>query len=151
MVLPQSYHNHYTLPLHRLLPHSLPQALLSFPKPSFNMADEKSEKAPPPMEVDEENGTTRELDPTLVKHAQDADEALAVFQDLHGEVITLDESTNKRILRTIDWHIMPVMCLVYGMNFLDSLWFPRQLSKLYSNDSQRQPCLMPVSWGSKRT
>lgn len=84
------------------------------------MADEKSEKSPPPMTVDEETGTTKVIDPTIAKHATDADEALAVFEDLHGEVITLDEETNKRILRTIDWHIMPIMCLVYGMNFLDS-------------------------------
>ncbi|RAH51868.1 MFS allantoate transporter [Aspergillus piperis CBS 112811] len=83
------------------------------------MADEKTEKSPPPMTVDEETGTTEKIDPTIAEHAKDADEALAVFEDLHGEVITLDEETNKRILRIIDWHIMPIMCLVYGMNFLD--------------------------------
>lgn len=84
------------------------------------MADEKTEKSPPPMTVDEETGTTEKIDPTIAEHAKDADEALAVFEDLHGEVITLDEETNKRLLRIIDWHIMPIMCLVYGMNFLDS-------------------------------
>jgi ACS family allantoate permease-like MFS transporter len=62
----------------------------------------------------------KNVDPTLVKHANDADEAMKVFEQLQGEAIELDEATNRRLLRKIDWHIMPVMCCVYGMNFLDS-------------------------------
>ncbi|KAJ5984599.1 MFS allantoate transporter [Penicillium waksmanii] len=61
----------------------------------------------------------KNVDPTLVKHANDADEAMKVFEHMQGEAIELDEATNRRLLRKIDWHIMPVMCCVYGMNFLD--------------------------------
>lgn len=64
--------------------------------------------------------TSKHVDSTLEKHAHDADEAMKAFEDLHGETIELDESTNRRLLRTIDWHMMPVMCCVYGMNYLDS-------------------------------
>ncbi|RAL15091.1 allantoate permease family MFS transporter [Aspergillus homomorphus CBS 101889] len=80
------------------------------------MVDEKS---PSHTMVDEKKDNTKAVDPVLLQHAQDADEALAAFQNLQGEVIELDEATNKRLLRRIDWHIMPVMCFVYGMNFLD--------------------------------
>ncbi|KAJ5151108.1 transporter [Penicillium canariense] len=62
---------------------------------------------------------TPHVDPTLEKHAHDADDALKAFDELHGETIELDEATNHRLLRIIDWHMMPIMCFVYGMNFLD--------------------------------
>jgi ACS family allantoate permease-like MFS transporter len=64
--------------------------------------------------------TAKHVDPTLEKHAHDADEAMKAFEDMHGEAIELDEATNRRLLRTIDWHMMPIMCFVYGMNYLDS-------------------------------
>jgi len=53
----------------------------------------------------------------IVKHSHDADEAMKAFEN--GEVIEIDEATNKRLLRIIDWHLMPLMCLVYGLNYLD--------------------------------
>lgn len=68
--------------------------------------------------VDIEKST--QVDPTLEKHTHDADEAMKAFGELHGETIELDESTNRRLLRTIDWHLMPIMCCIYGMNYLDS-------------------------------
>lgn len=79
------------------------------------MADEK---AAPPSTVEAE----KHVDPTLEKHGQDADEAMQAFQDMQGEAIELDEATNKRLLRRIDWHMMPIMCVVYGMNYLDSMF-----------------------------
>lgn len=63
----------------------------------------------------------KHVDPTLEKHAHDADEAMKAFEGLHGETIELDEATNKRLLKTIDRHMMPIMCFVYGMNYLDSM------------------------------
>lgn len=57
----------------------------------------------------------------IEKHAHDTDEAMKAFEDIHGEAIELDEATNRRLLRTIDWHLMPIMCFVYGMNYLDSM------------------------------
>ncbi|KAH0170614.1 putative MFS allantoate transporter, partial [Aureobasidium melanogenum] len=59
------------------------------------------------------------VDKTILQHAGDADEALKAFMSHPGEVIELDEATNKRLLRKIDWNLMPVMCIVYGLNYLD--------------------------------
>ncbi|KAJ5527882.1 hypothetical protein N7513_012041 [Penicillium frequentans] len=61
----------------------------------------------------------KHVDPTLEKHAHDADEAMKALEELHGESLELDESTNRRLLKIIDWHMMPIMCCIYGMNFLD--------------------------------
>ena len=51
---------------------------------------------------------------------QDADEALqAVGTNGDAEEIAIDEELKTRLLRKIDWHIMPMMCIVYGLNYLD--------------------------------
>ncbi|KAK4233458.1 putative MFS allantoate transporter [Achaetomium macrosporum] len=55
----------------------------------------------------------------MLQHSHDADEALKAFSGLEGERIEVDEATNKRLLSIIDRHMMPLMCLVYGMNYLD--------------------------------
>lgn len=52
------------------------------------------------------------VDKTILQHAGDADEALKAFMSHPGEVIELDEATNKRLLRKIDWNLMPV-CFFY--------------------------------------
>jgi ACS family allantoate permease-like MFS transporter len=89
-------------------------------------------------------------DPKLLKHAPDADEAMKAFEEMQGEAIELDEATNRRLVRTIDWHIMPIMCFVYAMNFLDSMLFnsARIFDNLCSmaNMFQKLHCPMPVSW-----
>ncbi|CAD0041738.1 unnamed protein product [Aureobasidium pullulans] len=59
------------------------------------------------------------LDKSVLQNAGDGDEALKAFASHQGEVIELDEATNKRLLRKIDWNLMPVMCIVYGLNYLD--------------------------------
>lgn len=85
------------------------------------------EKNPSPV-TDVENGTehiARQVDPELEKHAHDADEAMKAISELHGEVVTIDPETNKRLLRRIDWHMIPIMCCVYGMNYLDSMALPQ--------------------------
>jgi MFS family permease len=58
---------------------------------------------------------------TILKHADrnDADEALKVLQGENGEVIELTPEDEKRLLRKIDWNLMPLLCLVYGLNYLD--------------------------------
>lgn len=53
------------------------------------------------------------------QHSHDADEAMKAFEGNEGQVIVIDEATNKRILRRIDWNLIPIMCVVYGLNFLD--------------------------------
>jgi hypothetical protein len=67
---------------------------------------------------------SKRVDPTMEKHSHDADEAMKVFDEMQGEAIELDESTNRRLLKIIDWHMMPIMCCIYGMNYLDSMLPP---------------------------
>ena len=43
----------------------------------------------------------------IVKHANDADEAMKAFEGYEGESLVLDEATSKKLLRKIDWHLMP--------------------------------------------
>ncbi|KAI9751504.1 MAG: hypothetical protein M4579_006040 [Chaenotheca gracillima] len=43
----------------------------------------------------------------VLKHANDGDEALKAFAGHEGETIVLDEETNRRLLRKIDWNLMP--------------------------------------------
>ncbi|KAE9965431.1 hypothetical protein EG328_009661 [Venturia inaequalis] len=60
------------------------------------------------------------VDPSVIlKHAIDGDEALKAFANHQGPVVHIDEATNKRLLRKIDMNLMPIMCLVYGLNYLD--------------------------------
>ncbi|KAH8695994.1 putative MFS allantoate transporter [Talaromyces proteolyticus] len=72
-----------------------------------------------PVDVEKNSAPNKHIDSQIIKHSHDADEALKAFQGIEGQVITVDEATNRRLLRTIDWHLMPIMCLVYGMNYLD--------------------------------
>ncbi|GIZ48349.1 hypothetical protein CKM354_001141400 [Cercospora kikuchii] len=55
----------------------------------------------------------------VLKHSHDADEAMKVFEGQTGEVIEIDEATNKRLRRIIDWNLMPIMCTIYGLQYLD--------------------------------
>lgn len=72
--------------------------------------------------IDVEQTPSPEKHPSaaVLKHANDADEAMLAFVGHEGEIIELDEATNKRLLRRIDWNLMPIMCAVYAMNYLDS-------------------------------
>jgi MFS transporter, ACS family, allantoate permease len=62
----------------------------------------------------------RYIDTHIIEHSHDADEAMKAFEGREGQEIEIDAETNRRLLRIIDWHMMPLMCLVYGMNYLDS-------------------------------
>ena len=44
----------------------------------------------------------------VIKNNKDADDAMKAFAGFEGQVLVLDEATNKRLLRKIDWNIMPV-------------------------------------------
>lgn len=50
----------------------------------------------------------------VLKHSHDADEAMKAFEGHDGEVLIMDEATNKRLLRKIDFNIMPLLCVIYG-------------------------------------
>ncbi|KAL1894025.1 Allantoate permease [Sporothrix stenoceras] len=92
------------------------------------MADtEESPKALEPMEVEDSKkgftGDTAFHIQHVTKYTRNDDEALKAFAELGGEPMDIaqemDEATNKRLLRTIDWHLMPILCLVFGLNYLD--------------------------------
>lgn len=84
--------------------------------------DEKKPAPPAAVAADVENGAVeKHPDEKILQHSHDADEALKAFSGLEGEVIEVDEATNKRLLRIIDRHMMPLMCVIYGMNYLDSM------------------------------
>ncbi|KAI1618081.1 MFS transporter [Exophiala viscosa] len=53
----------------------------------------------------------------ILAHSNDADEAMKAYAS--GEVVEIDEATNKRLLRIIDFHLMPLLCVIYGLNYLD--------------------------------
>lgn len=88
-------------------------------------------KTSSPPVTDVEKGKGEHVDTKPEKRPVDADEAMQVIDQLHGEplAVTIDEPTNKRLLRTIDWQMMPLMCMVYGMNYLDSMFCLIQLVK----------------------
>lgn len=44
----------------------------------------------------------------ILEHSHDADEAMKALFGHEGEVFEIDEATNKRLVRRIDWHLMPV-------------------------------------------
>ena len=73
-------------------------------------------RAPSPVDLSEKRHASL-VNEQIMKHANDADEAMAAFEN--GEVIEIDEATNKRLLRTIDLHLIPLMCVIYGLNYLD--------------------------------
>lgn len=64
-----------------------------------------AEKLPAPLADAIRSGSVPE---EVLKHSHDADEAMKAFEGFHGEVIHIDEATNKRLLRKIDFHLIPV-------------------------------------------
>ncbi|KAI1332892.1 major facilitator superfamily transporter allantoate [Xylariaceae sp. FL0255] len=49
----------------------------------------------------------------------DPDDALRLINAHAGEVIDYTPEEERRLLRKIDWHLMPLLCAVYGLNYLD--------------------------------
>lgn len=44
----------------------------------------------------------------ILKHSHDADAAMKAYEGIEGQAVELTEEANKRLLRKIDWHLMPV-------------------------------------------
>lgn len=71
-----------------------------------NYLDPEVEKdLPAPLADAIRNGSVPE---NILKHSHDADEAMKAFASHEGQLLTIDEATNKRLLRRIDWNLMPV-------------------------------------------
>ena len=85
----------------------------------LEMADLKDSRAeytqqPPAEKLIEEAIRNGSVDERLVKHSHDADEALKAFAGHEGQVIEIDEATNKALLRKIDWNLIPVSVMALG-------------------------------------
>ncbi|KAL1966662.1 hypothetical protein VTN77DRAFT_3859 [Rasamsonia byssochlamydoides] len=78
------------------------------------MVDADPEKQPAQRE-----DVVAAISKTILQHSHDGDEALKAFIGHEGEVFVIDEATNRRLLRIIDWNLIPIMCVVYCLNFLD--------------------------------
>lgn len=72
-------------------------------KHSYDQGVDKN--IPEPLADAIRNGS---LDKKILEHSHDADEAMKAFQESQGQVIEIDAATNKRLLRRIDWNLMPV-------------------------------------------
>lgn len=91
------------------------------------MADDKhqvdvedgSHRTPSPVDPEKRHSlpSASKAAQQVLAHSHDADEAMKAFEA--GEVLEIDEATNRRLLRIIDWHMLPLMCTVYGLNYLD--------------------------------
>ncbi|KAJ2993297.1 hypothetical protein NUW58_g1880 [Xylaria curta] len=57
----------------------------------------------------------------MPKHAinNDPDEAQKLVAAHAGEIIILSAEEQTKLLRKIDWHMMPFLSIVYGLNYLD--------------------------------
>ncbi|EHK97936.1 putative Uncharacterized transporter [Glarea lozoyensis 74030] len=64
-----------------------------------------------------DNGESKDI---RIIHADpnDGDIALNAFAG-HEGVIVLTPEAEKKLLRKIDWNLMPMLCVVYGLNYLD--------------------------------
>ncbi|KAK8048777.1 hypothetical protein PG994_010507, partial [Apiospora phragmitis] len=58
---------------------------------------------------------------TVLQHADknDADEAYKVLVGHAGETVVMTPAEEKKLLRKIDRNLMPLLCIVYGLNYLD--------------------------------
>ncbi|KAI8953462.1 major facilitator superfamily transporter allantoate [Xylaria longipes] len=83
------------------------------PRPSVDGSAEKA------TEMSHESQAS-EVQRTL-KHVveNDPDEALKLVNAHAGETILLSAEEQSKLLRKIDFSIMPLLCLVYGLNYLD--------------------------------
>lgn len=63
-------------------------------------------------------GVVAKVDETILKHSRDADAAMKAFEGMEGQTVELSEEANRRLLRKIDRHLMPVSgfcCLGRGV------------------------------------
>lgn len=65
--------------------------------------------SPAPYDISNKERKTSADVAKVIAHSHDADEAMKAFTE--GEIVEIDEATNKRLLRIIDWHLMPIMCV----------------------------------------
>lgn len=68
--------------------------------------NDQSEKTPPKIEgLEVEHGSAKN---PIDNHLYDADEAMKLYERSANDHIVIDNATAKRLLRRIDYHLMPV-------------------------------------------
>ena len=79
--------------------------------------DEKTTGFPPEVEPAHSGNAVRHgsVSEDVLKHSHDADEAMKAFAGHTGEIIEIDEATNKRLLRIIDFNLIPVSYTAFDM------------------------------------
>ena len=111
---------------------------------------EVEKNLPPPLADAIRRGSVPE---DVLKHSHDADEAMKAFAGHEGQIIELDAATNKRILRRIDWNLIPVREALIFDDARDSAHkvYRSCASSTAATSSTRPPSRMPASWAWKMT
>jgi ACS family allantoate permease-like MFS transporter len=83
---------------------------------------EKPTVTPPALDIEmtASSDAPEKLEGTILKHVDknDVDEAYKIFAS-QGETIVITPEEEKKLLRKIDRNLMPLLCIVYGLNYLD--------------------------------
>ena len=81
------------------------------------MADSEKEKAPS-VEVAQSEQGTNHITKTQTVDTVHNDEGLRVLNNYTGDP-NWEESEEKKLRRKIDWKLMPVLCITYGLQYYD--------------------------------
>ncbi|OAQ67226.1 MFS allantoate transporter [Pochonia chlamydosporia 170] len=86
--------------------------------PSAHSSDSQHEKTP--KSKSGENASTSHQPKPSQNVASGADAALQLLNETGGVLSgPLDPQQEKRLVRRIDWHIMPLICIVYFLQYID--------------------------------
>lgn len=104
-----------------------------------------------------DEGTLDQALESLEISSKDADEAFGFLRDhpnadlVRQEALAIlnDQKRLKKLVRKIDFTIVPCMIAVYFLQFLDKVCASPRCTRSYTPDSQnRQPSTTPQSWAS---
>lgn len=72
-----------------------------------------------PLDVSKEAQISTSQSQVPIRDKSGADAALHLLKETGGVRRPVDAETNKRLLRKIDLHIMPLICIVYFLQYID--------------------------------
>jgi hypothetical protein len=97
----------------------------AFEAPSASMDAEKGfpvdaeKKSTSSAEHATDHGQATGLQARIMGHSHQADDAMKAFESSSMSDIEMTQEMSRRLLWKIDLNLMPIMCLVYGLNYLD--------------------------------
>lgn len=68
-----------------------------------------------------------EIEKTATVDTVHNDEAIKVLANYTGDEVWTDEEERK-LLRRIDWKLMPILCVTYGLQYYDKAMFSQAVS-----------------------